>query len=137
MKICNVSWLIILLGLMSCRPNNKSDMELGDVESSKGDLVHVVYFDLKDGMSKDSVKMLIDEIERLKEIPSIRNLEIGKFTDLDDKRAMSHLELVMSMSFNSQEDYNSYQIHPIHIGLKSNCRPFIAGPPVTYNYIIE
>ncbi len=41
------------------------------------------------------------------------------------------------MGFDSEEDYKTYQSHPIHLGLKKAAGNYIAGPPVTYDFWTE
>lgn len=98
---------------------------------SADDLVHIVYFKLKEDASK---KGLIAEIKKLKNIEVLDNLEVGVFEDLGDSRAMSDYDVMMQMEFENEEDYKTYQAHPIHLALKKAVGAYLAGPPVTYDY---
>lgn len=98
---------------------------------SADDLVHIVYFKLKEDASKDG---LIAEIKKLEGIDVLKNLEVGTFQDLGDKRAMSQFDVVMQMEFENETDYKIYQAHPIHLALKAAAGAYLAGPPVTYDY---
>lgn len=100
-------------------------------------LVHIVWFKLPDEQSDAKVKELIDQLNTLNGIEQVHALEIGRFHDLGDPRAMSEYGVVMSMRFESEADYQTYQQHPIHLQLKTNVKKFLAGPPATYDYWSE
>ncbi len=97
-------------------------------------LIHLVYFDLKEEADKEAV---IQEIRKLEDIQVVKQLEVGSFKDLGDKRAMSTMELVMQMAFDTEEDYKSYQKHEIHLALKKALGVHLTGPPITYDYLVE
>ncbi len=97
-------------------------------------LIHIVYFDLKPDANK---KLFIEALEKLEKIPVVKDLEIGQFKDLADKRAMAEFEVMMQMAFDSKEDYTTYQNHPIHLELKNLAGKFVSAPPVTYDYLVE
>jgi len=94
-------------------------------------LVHVVYFDLKEGA--DATKF-VKEIRKLEGIEVLKDLQVGHFADLKDPRALSQFELVMQMGFADQTAYQAYQTHPLHLALKESAKGYLAGPPVTYDY---
>ncbi len=95
-------------------------------------LVHMVYFKTKENAD---IKTLIKEIQKIEAIPVLKNLEVGTFKNLGDSRAMSEFGVFMQMRFANEADYQSYQNHPMHIALKKSAGPYLAGPPVTYDYI--
>ncbi len=99
-----------------------------------GELVHLVFFSLKE---TSTMNQLFDQIEQLKKIPEVNNLNFGRYQDLEDSRALAQFDLMMSMSFQSIEDYRIYQKHPIHLELKSFAKNLLSNPPATYDYIIE
>lgn len=101
---------------------------------TKGDLVHLVYFDLKEAAN---INQFIIEIEKLREIEVIQSLEIGTFKDLGDQRALSEYELVMQMSFKDSAAYQVYQNHPIHLQLKAAAKAVLSAPPATYDFVRE
>ena len=106
-----------------------------DKPSGQPDLVHIVWFKLKDDIQQNGVEELIKKIDKLKEIPEVHALEVGRFHDLEDPRAMSEFGLVMSMRFETDQDYRAYQAHPIHVELKTLVKDYLSGPPVTYDYL--
>ncbi len=101
---------------------------------SKRQLVHLVWFDMK---ADADHRAFFVELRKLEAIQQVNGLEIGKFQELGDQRAMSELELVMRMSFDSEEDYRTYQDHPVHQQLKQDIGLYLDGPPVTYDYWTE
>lgn len=111
---------------------NSSEYQTNADKSQK--LVHVVLFKLKPELTDASLTKLIAAIEKLTQIDVVKELEIGKFTDLGDKRAMNEFQLVMSMKFDTKKHYHEYQDHPVHVSLKKVVGDFIAGPPATYDY---
>ena len=134
---------------LGCRQNSnpeieklKSQLESASAEiqklktetADKKQLVHIVWFKMKPEADKSE---LIAEIKKLEAIEVLNDLEVGKFQDLGDARAMSNLDLVMQMSFDSETDYKTYQAHPIHLDLKKAAGGYIAAPPVTYDFWTE
>jgi len=39
------------------------------------------------------------------------------------------------MSLKNEKAYQDYQKHPIHLALKENTKQYMAGPPVTYDFV--
>ena len=63
------------------------------------------------------------------------DLEVGPFEELGDTRALSQYGLFMQMSFANKAAYEVYQKHPTHLALRENTGQFMAGPPVTYDFM--
>ena len=97
-------------------------------------LVHLVYFQLKEGATKSTQQQLIEEIKTLAAIDVLQDLEVGTFQELGDQRAMDQFGVMMQMRFNSEADYKIYQTHPIHLQLREKVKSILGGPPVTYDY---
>lgn len=114
----------------------KTELEARPVEK-KGQLVHLVYFQLKPGITEEERSQLITEIENLKKIPGLEHLQVGRFKDLGDERALSEFGMVMQMSFANETAYRTYQSHPVHLELREKLSSFLVGPPVTYDFILE
>lgn len=98
----------------------------------EGKLVHFVFFKLKPDTDELA---LIEEIKKLESIEVVKDLQVGPFENLDDDRALDQFGLVMEMSFDNADTYKVYQTHPIHLALREKAKPFLAGPPATYDYI--
>lgn len=78
---------------------------------------------------------MIEEIKKLEAIEQVHEMQVGQFKDLGDQRALSDYELFLQMSFTDEAAYQTYQKHPIHLTLKEKAGAYLAGPPVTYDYI--
>ncbi len=98
----------------------------------EGELVHIVFFDLKADANADA---LTAEIKKLEGIEVVKDLQVGPFENLGDQRALSDYDMMMEMSFDNKSDYRTYQAHPIHLALKESAKAFLAAPPATYDYI--
>lgn len=98
----------------------------------EGELVHVVLFRLQP--DADQAK-LIAEVNKMKDIEGLMDLQVGPFKELGDKRAMSEYAMMMEMSFENEAAYQKYQAHPLHLALKENAKSLMAGPPATYDYL--
>lgn len=134
-----------ILIFMSCS-NTALEQELADVKTKLAEaetalaaqesddnypLVHVVYFKIKPAVDQ---AFIIKEIKKLEAIEVLHDLEIGTFEDLDDKRALSEYQLMMSMAFKNEADYKIYQTHELHLALKKAVGQYFAGPPAIYDY---
>lgn len=136
--------LAILISLVSCQQNNDQQNQLSALKTellqAKSDLVkaetpptitHLVYLDTKENIDISALKA---ELTRLGDIPGVANYQIGAFLDLGDPRAMAQNELILTMGFDNQEAYQNYQNHPIHLDVKAKLGPYLARPPVTYDF---
>lgn len=97
----------------------------------EGDLVHLVFLNTKPDIDQAA---LIAAIKKLGDIQEVMELEVGPFEELNDARALSDYELVIQLSLADKTAYDNYQKHPIHIALKENLGPYLAGPPATYDF---
>jgi len=105
--------------------------------AQSGDLVHIVYFNTKDDLNQKQQSTLIEDLNQLQGIQHIKSFALGHFKNLNDTRALSEYEIIMSMSFQDQESYQKYQDHPTHIALKGKLENYLAGPPATYDYTLR
>jgi hypothetical protein len=142
MKIYSLLLAVLLLASCSQQGTNKelistkkvlleAETKIAALET-EGDLVHVVYFDMKEDAD---INAFITEIERLRNIEEVQGLEIGTFENLGDQRALSQYELVMQMSFKDSAAYQVYQNHPIHLQLKAAAKSVVAAAPATYDFV--
>ena len=144
----NLSLLIILSSFFSCS-NSTLQNELKKVKDElaitkttietlksqidpEGKLVHVVFFKLKPDADLET---MIAEVKKLEAIDEVKDLEVGYFENLGDDRALSEYSMMMEMSFDNVAAYEKYQKHPIHLALKENAKPLMAGPPATYDFM--
>jgi len=95
---------------------------------------HLVYFDLKDDLTPETILKFEHLLSTLSEVPGVENLKFGKFKELGDQRAMSSYEYQLSMTFANSSDYSQYQIDPLHQSIQKKASVFLVGPPSTYDY---
>jgi len=108
---------------------------LEKLNSTGTSLVHEVYFNVKDDLTATQKESFYQSIIKLKDIPSVQNLVVGDFKNLDDPRALADYEIKMSMEFQSEKEYDEYQAHSIHLSLKKMASDILAAPPATYDFI--
>jgi hypothetical protein len=117
----------------------KMDMmerQLASAQTAKaGDLVHIVFMDLRDDISESDYAKFVEEVNQLQGIPSVRSFSVGDRKDLKDPRQIGEYEIVMSMAFDDEAAYQSYQVHPKHVALKKVLDSFLASAPAVYDYI--
>lgn len=88
---------------------------LGQNQKGKGSLVHHVFFWLKNPNSKEDLEKLIEGVNSLKKIESLRMVKIGlpaatiKRDVIDDSYSLSLLTF-----FDDVKGHDIYQDHPIH-----------------------
>jgi len=98
----------------------------------EGELVHLVFLKVKPDTDQAA---LLEEVKKIEGIKEVMDLEVGPFENLGDDRALTEYSMLMQMSFTNKTAYQSYQKHPIHLTLKENLGPFLAGPPATYDFM--
>lgn len=150
--------LICSVGLLSCQQPDKFRDEITVlenllVEKTKeidrlkeedrqaindldGQLVHIVFFNLKNNLEEKQINQIVEEIERLRQISVVKNISYGDFIEVGDERSMKHLELVVQMVFNNVNDLKKYQSDTIHLSAKKKLKPFLETAPVTYDYAV-
>ncbi len=117
----------------------KMDMmerQLASSQTAKaGDLVHIVFLNVRDNLSETEYAKFIEELNQLQGIPNVRSFTLGDRKDLDDPRQIGEYEIVMSMAFDDEVGYQTYQDHPKHVALKKVLESFLDGAPAVYDYI--
>ncbi|MCX7748658.1 MAG: Dabb family protein [Clostridia bacterium] len=74
-------------------------------------ITHIVFFKLKD-RSKESIEKAYDVLNSLQgKIPELLSLEIG----MDLLHTERSYDLALTAKFNSLEDLQAYQVHPVHV----------------------
>lgn len=107
--------------------------KLAEVEKENlNRLVHLVFFKVNPTADQ---KALITKIKTLDNIAVVKELEVGPFEALGDPRALSEYQLMMQLVFENTADYKTYQEHPIHKDLQEYAKPFLAGPPASYDFV--
>jgi hypothetical protein len=88
----------------------------------KNNFIHHVYFWLKNPGSKEDLAALIKGLEKLSAVPQIKFFHIGLPADtnrdvIDTTYAVSWLNV-----FETAEDQDVYQIHPMHLQFIEECK---------------
>ncbi len=84
-------------------------------DANNGQLVHNVYFWLKNPGSKPDRDALIAGLKTLREIPSVKALHIGLPANTEKRDVVDNSFSVSElMYFDDIEGQNAYQVHPIH-----------------------
>ena len=125
--------VLVFIILFGCNTTKTHTNRVDKTPNSIGDLVHTVYFSVKEGKA-DS---LLSACKQIQSIPVVHNFEVGSFKDLDDPRALTQYGIVMQMHFKDTSDYYLYQSHPIHLKLKQQVGSMLLGPPATHDFIIK
>ena len=74
-------------------------------------ITHIVFFKLKDG-SKESVEKAREVLLGMQgKIDLLRHLEVG----MDVLRSERSYDLALVTKFDSLEDLQAYQVHPVHV----------------------
>ncbi len=87
-----------------------------------GNLIHNVYFTLKNPESKADKEALLKGLELLKTIPEVKEAHIGILASTE-KRAVVDIDWQVSetLFFESEKDQKIYQDHPIHHQFIEQC----------------
>lgn len=148
--------LVFCMLLFSCRDNAQLEQNEAMISSLKEeilqlesqllqeeltfatkDLVHIVYFKMKEGLSSAQLGEAVATLESLKKIEEVKSLEVGNLDNTGDPRAGSTEGLVLQMVFESKEDLASYQKNEFHLEQRAKLKDFFGGPPVVYDYFIK
>ncbi|MEZ4986482.1 MAG: Dabb family protein [Saprospiraceae bacterium] len=111
----------------------KAQTALAAMKAERGEIVHIVFFKTRTPI--DTAAFLA-ALQQLADIPEVKRFEAGRFLSFRDKRALEDYPWMMQLEMD-EEDYASYQQHPIHIEVQKKTSSFMAGPPLTYDYRVK
>lgn len=87
----------------------------GEVKIS-GALVHHVYFWLKEPKNEAHKKQLLEGLEKLRKVKTIKMSHVGLPAGTENRDVVDHSYSVSYMAiFDSQADQDAYQVDPIHL----------------------
>lgn len=90
----------------------------------KGQVIHHVFFWLKNPDSKDDLKKLLDGLKSLEKIESVRQYNIGVPAPTDPRPVVDSSYTVSALSFfDDLAGQNAYQVHPLHKKFVETCSP--------------
>ena len=88
---------------------------------AKNNLIHHVYFWLKNPESVEDLKQLKEGLEKLSAVKTIKHFHIGKPAATRREVIDSSYALSWWTLFESKEDQDSYQVDPIHLKFIAEC----------------
>lgn len=90
--------------------------------SARKQIVHHVFFWLKNPQSKADADKLIAGLQMLRAIPEIRELRVGVPAATEQRSVVdSSYQVSELMVFDTVEDQRRYQEHPIHKAFVASC----------------
>ena len=152
-RILTISLLTFLLSACFSNPDYPAQLEAAQTEiqalktqlenriqaqeeqiSFENTLVHIVLLQLNEDISDEEKETLVKKLESLADIPTVKNLQIGMPEDTDDPRAMTDYDLVLHMGFSSLDNLVTYQKDENHLAIRADLKPYLAKPPVVYDF---
>lgn len=111
--------------------------QINSIGYAKGDIVHTVILSSKNEVSEKRQEEIINLLNSLAEIKETQRLIVCAKALTDDKRAKRDYNLILQMSFKSQEELMSYSINAHHLDVQAKLKYDLAGAPVVYDYWVE
>ena len=127
LKMNKFYFLIVMLSIMvGCtQTSNPEPVEIETTESLEAGFVHAVYFYLSDSMdqqTKDDFSLVLDTLAT---IPSLKNVYYGPPANTDRKVVDNTYDYAFICVFDSKEEHDAYQTHPIHDAFRKQYSPLI------------
>lgn len=93
-------------------------------------LTHVVFFKLKD-RSPESVQVTYEVLKNMEgKIPVLRYIEVGK----DVLHLERSYDIALITKFDSVEDLQQYDNHPLHLEVKAHMKQVLDGTSVCVDF---
>lgn len=105
------------LGLITLTSNSEISMT-----ASKNIFIHHVYFWLNNPDSSDDFKKLIEGLQKLSKVKSIKTFHIGKPAGTSREVIDSSYSISWLLMFDSLAQQDSYQTDPIHLKFIDECK---------------
>ncbi|HEY5407912.1 MAG TPA: Dabb family protein [Ginsengibacter sp.] len=87
----------------------------------KNGFIHHVYFWLKNPESVNDLNQLIEGLNKLSAVTTIKNFHIGKPASTNRDVIDSSYSVSWLLLFDNKEDQDSYQTDPIHLKFVEEC----------------
>ncbi len=105
--------LSLVLG-KSIAQETKQDKRMGQLK--KGTIIHVVYFWLKEGLSKEEEQDFLRYFDVLASIPEVQTLNFGKPAPTSKRDVVDHsYSYNLIATFKNLEEITIYENHPTHV----------------------
>lgn len=105
------------VGLITLTSNPENSMT-----STKNVFIHHVYFWLNNPDSADDLKKLIEGLQKLSKVKTIKMFHIGKPAGTNRDVIDSSYAVSWLLMFNNKADQDSYQTDPIHLKFIDECK---------------
>jgi hypothetical protein len=90
--------------------------------TAKNMFIHHVYFWLKNPSSSEDRLKLIEGLEKLSNVKTIKMFHIGKPADTKRDVIDTSYSVSWMLIFENKEDQDSYQVDPIHLKFVDECK---------------
>jgi hypothetical protein len=90
--------------------------------TAKNMFIHHVYFWLKNPSSEEDRSKLLDGLEKLSKVKTIKMFHIGKPADTNRDVIERSYSVSWMLIFENKEDQDSYQVDPIHLKFVDECK---------------
>ncbi|MNK00649.1 Stress responsive A/B Barrel Domain protein [compost metagenome] len=105
--------LSLILG-KSLAQETKKDKRMNQLK--KGSIIHVVYFWLKEGLTKEEEQDFLRYFDVLETIPQVQTLNFGKPAPTTKRDVVDHsYSYNLICTFKNLEDITIYENHPTHV----------------------
>lgn len=88
----------------------------------KNMFIHHVYFWLKNPASHEDRRQLIEGLEKLTKVKTIKMFHIGKPADTNRDVIDTSYSISWMLVFDNKDDEESYQVDPIHLNFVDTCK---------------
>ena len=93
------------------------------VMTSKNMFIHHVYFWLKNPSSDEDRQKLIEGLEKLSKVKTIKMFHLGKPADTNRDVIDTSYSVSWLLVFDDKASEESYQVDPIHLNFVETCKP--------------
>jgi len=120
---------LLLSALMLSCESTEENLEQR-FKPDSGTIFHTVLLKAKADLSNEERLKLINLLDSLAEIPQTKDLLVTERASTGDKRAITNYDYALQMAFTSQNDLLTYAKHPVHLRVKKQIKPMLAGVPM-------
>tara|TARA_B100000989_G_scaffold104060_1_gene76233 strand:+ start:287 stop:700 length:414 start_codon:yes stop_codon:yes gene_type:complete len=109
--------LILFVGciLVGCQGTSEQPLESSYLAAQSGQIIHHVFFWLKNPDSESDKQQLIEGLNTLGSIDEVKVLLVGKPASTIKREVVDNsFDVSELMIFDSVEAQDAYQVHPIH-----------------------
>ena len=107
--------LFVVCILVGCQGTSEQPLESNYLASQSGQIIHHVFFWLKNPDSESDKQQLIEGLNTLGSIDEVKVLLVGKPASTIKREVVDNsFDVSELMIFDSVEAQDAYQVHPIH-----------------------